>query len=386
MVAPAESTISASANTSSLYPKSKGLSVTSRPAIVSDFKYQPRLRRIRQPHRSVESREIEPTIVVHGQALRSTTTRWTQIDVHRLGVNRLRTHGQARSALGHEAALERRADRCLDRHRRRVVLADSDVLGAELCARAWTRLGLDLQDVVARRYVREFERALGADRPRLAARAPRCPSGDSRQSTRARPRGLPAALSAVPATRTVDVTVTAKSTPARAPSSIHLHRLRGLDVRRARVVHRCESRRARTARGGLRRIDGRDDQVRTARQPEQPISTSIVCESRPRRELRNRPLAVVLEPERTHQHALKRLASPIDDGPADDAARREHQLDLVNACVAANMQPVSDPGTLLVGSAREGQGESEPGHLEPVVAVWKTPNVEPAVCTRHGRT
>ena len=37
----------------------------------------PRLRRIRQSHRPVESREIEAAIVVHGQALRSTTTRWT---------------------------------------------------------------------------------------------------------------------------------------------------------------------------------------------------------------------------------------------------------------------------------------------------------------------
>ena len=377
MLAPAlESTISASGNTSSPYPKSKVLSVTSRPPIVTDFKYHPGCAGYVSLIDPIESREIEPAIVVHGEALRSTTTRWTAIDVHRRGVNRLRTHGQTRSALGHEAALECRADRRLDRHRRRVVLADRDVLGAELRARAWTRLGLDLQDVVARRHVRELERTLGSDLhdSRLGRHAARAMAHAERHAT---DDGIATRVdrrSGDPHRRCHHDRQIDSGDVA---SEFDLHRLRGLDVRGARVVHRCESRRARTARGGLRRVDRRDDQVRTARQPEQPISTPIVCESWPRREFRNRPLAVVLEPERTHQHALKRLAGAIDDRPRDDAATSEHQLDVVHACVTVDTQPASGSGVWLC--ARIGHEKPQLGRPDLVVAVLERPRVELAI-------
>ena len=78
---------------------------------------------------------------------------------------------------------------------------------------------------------------------------------------------------------------------------------------------------------------------------------------------------------------MKRLASAIDDGARDGAATSEHQLDVVHACIAADMQRASDPGARL--SARIGHEIAKPAGLDLVIAIPEAAAIEPAFGIGH---
>ena len=74
---------------------------------------------------------------------------------------------------------------------------------------------------------------------------------------------------------------------------------------------------------------------------------------------------------------MKGLPGAIDDRPRDGAGTGEHQLDVVHACVAADVQHLS--GSRILLCVRIGHEKTSPAGLDPVVAVPEAPGLELAI-------